>query len=210
MPSPTLEVYTYSKERHFNAIPSYEYFLANPEKVAWAPYDPWTQPEKMMEWIHGDFTNDLGDLSKLEANVIMVSGSEIPGSLHGTTLGAGIYAEPYQGKQISFGVRHNGESYFVACVTVKSPEGGPRGTHCILLFTGKSSENMNRSGLDAIKLMYEGVRKVSDFSMWKGVSPDLPEELNSFQSQGYDAFANGYSYPEWSVEFGLGSIDFFD
>jgi hypothetical protein len=218
MPTVTVDLYTYSKEKLFNPIPSYDYFIANPEKVAWSPYDPWTQPEEFKKWLNGDLVTALGgDLTKLEPNVTM--NASFPFSMDG-----GINVEnfvvdkaratPFRGQSIIFGVKHDGVEYPVVVTMIGDvKKDSTLGVHAVLLFDGPVLETMQREGTGCLSLINDRNLAVGGIGMFRStdVSSSYPKDISTLLALGFDAFSNGYAERDKKniIGFGPGYFEFY-
>jgi hypothetical protein len=219
-PTATTEanVFAYSKDRLFNNIPSYDYFKAHPEKVAWAPYDPWTQPEEFKKWLNGDLVTILGgDLTKLEPNVTM-NGS-IPDYANGDVnfehfVIDKVRSTPFRGQSIIFGVKHDGVEYPVVVTTIQDTvKDATLGVHAVLLFDGPVLETLHREGTGILSLINDRNIVVKGIGMFKGTdaSASYPDAINELRALGFDAFSNGYSDRDQKniIGFGPGYFEFY-
>lgn len=220
-PEPTItatpDPYVYDKSRLNNTFTDYADFVAHPEKVAWAPYDPWIQPEEFNSWLHGEFTADYaalvgGDLDNNEGNVFASGGGYrfddwFNGLIFQMISG---HEQPFIGQPIYFGVIHNSEHYPVLVFCAKDADMGEHmGNHAVLLYDGTIIDWFDVGGLDTIGRLNTD-NKINGVYLWKGTNVNLPDEINQLLALGFDAFANGYAHTsaENDIEFGPGFFVF--
>lgn len=220
-PEPTItatpDPYVYDKSRLNNTFTDYADFVAHPEKVAWAPYDPWIQPEEFNSWLHGEFTADYaalvgGDLDNNEGNVFVSGGGysfvDWFNGLRFQTISGN--EQPFVGQPIYFGVIHDGECYPVLVFCAEDADVGEHlGNHAVLLYDGIIWGQENLYGFNTISMLNKD-NKIQNIFLWKGTNVNAPDEINKLLELGFDAFANGYAHTsaENDIEFGPGFFRF--